>query len=187
MNNKNLHYLFAFLFGFLLLTGCGSSTAPPAESDTPTAVILAADINGVLLGSNAVDFGNNFILDGSNSSGANGSDIVTYRWTALTASVGGLTVGTPLETITPQLILDFTSSYPSAGDYAYQLEVIDTDGNVSQASQILISVIDNLAPTAILSVTDSTVSSILYSVVPSSPREEMPFVWFRMKTPMSNN
>lgn len=54
-----------------------------ADTQAPTAVVVARDEQGSLLLRNRVSFGQNFILDGGKSVDIGGGKIVSYTWTML--------------------------------------------------------------------------------------------------------
>ncbi len=51
------------------------------DTQAPTAVLTVRDENGLLLPGNRIEFGKEFILDGSRSVDIGGGSIVKYTWT----------------------------------------------------------------------------------------------------------
>lgn len=65
-----------------------------------------------------------------------------------------LRVNQPLDVAAPDATLTIANAQGQplpAGSYTFQLEVVDSSGNRSQATQARVIVIDNQAPTAIIS------------------------------------
>jgi len=117
------------------------------DNQAPTAVLSATDSSGAPLNNNQLPYGSGFILDGSHSTDI-GSSIATYTWASLDATIGTLTVNTPVVTTTPTLAVNMPTPV-AVGHYRLQLQVTDDSGNVSQPAIITLTVIMiNNAPQA---------------------------------------
>ncbi len=132
----------------LVVVDNAGNLSPPAEvtvvvqdNTAPTAVVTAPT---------TVDLGQDFTLDGRASFDAAPGSIVTYRWSALTASGGGLTVGTPVDTTSPTFTVTASSAPVPAGAQTYRLVVVDNAGNLSPPAEVTVVVQDNTAPTAVV-------------------------------------
>ena len=109
----------------------------PLDTQAPTAVLDAPS---------SVDSEFDFVLDGSRSHDVPPGQIVAYRWTLLTGRGGGLILGRTVET-TALLLTIWGSRDPlSPGRYTFELQVVDSSGNVSAPVQRAVSIIDGRIP-----------------------------------------
>ncbi len=60
----------------------------------------------------------------------------------------------PVTTNDPKLVIQMPNGKLPVGGHSFQLEVEDDSGNVSQPAQVMVIVIDDQAPTAVLTVYD---------------------------------
>ncbi len=112
------------------------------DNVAPTAVLTAPS---------TASYGQGFTLNGSKSFDSGGGTISQYKWTSLDASTGNMTVNTPVSTTTPTFAVSVSPANPlPPGVYHFQLQVVDTSGNVSTAASVSVIVVDNVAPTAVL-------------------------------------
>lgn len=113
-----------------------------AAASPPTAVLSVPQ---------QIQQGQGLILDGSRSAGTTGR-IIRFTWLNLSdRPFGNLPAGQSITTTYPTLTL---SSFPpaAAGRYLFQLVVIDDAGNYSAPTQVSTIVLDQHAPTAVLTV-----------------------------------
>jgi hypothetical protein len=100
-----------------------------------------------------VEYGQGFILSGARSFDFVPGAIISYTWASLDATVGTLAQNTPVVTQAPTLSVSMPAPV-APGSYQFQLQVTDTSGNVSQPDIVTLIVVDNQAPTAVLSLAD---------------------------------
>ncbi|RII30610.1 MAG: hypothetical protein CXR30_06400 [Geobacter sp.] len=113
------------------------------DQSAPTAVLSAPTL---------VPYGQGFILDGRKSFDVGGGTIATYRWTSLDTATGNMAVNVPVDTTTPTFTVTVAPDNPPAlGNRRFQLQVVDTSGNVSLPTIVYVTVVDLVAPTAVLS------------------------------------
>ncbi len=120
------------------------------DDGAPTAVLRLRDSNGQLVTNGRIAVGEDFILDGSQSSDTGGGSITDYTWTY---EASGDQIRTPFSSVNASLLLQGIEL--GVGQHRFSLQVSDDSGNQSQSAQLTVIVVDVFAPTAVLRLRDS--------------------------------
>ncbi len=152
-------YIISYSAILLQITACGGGggggdTQAQEELDPPTAILDVSDAVGKPLVGGSINYGEDFILSAKRSSDATGDIVMSYRWTALTSSGGGLTVGKPVETDSATFVVAASNTAVPLGVQEYELVVTDYYEKVSKPVRVQVIVRDPLPPTAILDIAD---------------------------------
>ena len=151
-------------FQLMVTDDSGNQSAPVSiliivvDVTAPTAVLSAFDETGLFLQNGKIAYNTNFILDGSKSFDAAGR-IVSYQWT--------LNDGSTRTTADSRLVIDAATTPLPVGGHNFQLMVTDDSGNQSAPVSILIIVVDNIAPHAVMQLQDAQGAIVLNNTVPS--------------------
>lgn len=137
------------------VSACGEATSPTdfeavivPDTQAPTAVVEVLDTLGVVIADGRAGFGEPFSLNGARSTDAGGGRIEGYAWS--------LPDGSVVETTEPRLaVLDVVADPFPLGEHAFGLTVTDDSGNASESVQLVVTVVDVQAPTAVVVVLDT--------------------------------
>lgn len=113
-----------------------------ADTAVPTAVLDVPK---------TIPFGSALQLSGARSSDVGGR-VVSYVWSRLEGSGGGMVLNQPVKTDADSYnVPQAAGNLLAAGRHGFRLSVMDDSGNVSQTADRQVIVVDNIAPTAVLS------------------------------------
>jgi hypothetical protein len=133
-------------FELVVTDDSGNESAPAnltvivVDIERPTAVIEIRDATGRPVNNGQLPLGENFILDGSQSTDVGGGSIVRYSWTVVDASTPN-PVTTAAPTITINELSMETRTVPSLGRNVYELVVEDDSGNESAPVSVAIDLL----------------------------------------------
>jgi hypothetical protein len=136
----------------LVVTDQAGNESPRVEVDVVVRDTIAPVAS--LSAPSDVDESVNFTLDGASSTDAAPGTVTQWRWTALDASGGGLTLTEPLSTNTATLVVDASTDPVPPGAQRYELVVFDSAGNASApvtatvVVNVVLNVIVDVAPTS---------------------------------------
>ena len=162
----NYRVLLLLIFAVVQLSSCGSGGGDDAPSDVPpevppTAVIEVSDGAGAPLVNGRIGYGEDFILSAKRSFADGDVGLLSYRWTALTSSGGGMSQGKEVETANATLRVTASHSAVPLGAQRYQLIVVDNLENVSKPVSLQVVVIDKVPPVAVLDAVDGNGSPLV--------------------------
>ena len=142
----------------LVVTDDGGNESVPdlvtviiVDNERPTAVTALLDVRGNPV-AGGVPFGEDFILDGSQSSDTGGGSIVRYSW-------ADLQTGRQVETVDSNIPMSiFLSGVVelAVGQHQFELVVTDDSGNESAPAILTVIVVDIVRPTAVIEIRDAT-------------------------------
>ncbi len=156
------------IFLLSILTACSSSdggvdttngSTSPTDTAAPTAVLRVLDATGRSLQQNRVAYNTGFILNGAKSVDSGGGRIVSYEWT--------LSDGSVRKTTKDSLTIDVSITTLSAGQHEFRLVVTDDSGNRSAPAAIMVTVVDDIAPLAVIQLQDAQGATVLNNTVPA--------------------
>ncbi len=156
------------IFLLSILTACSSSNggggatngnATLSDTTAPTAVMRVLDATGRTLQQNRVAYNTGFILNGGKSVDAGGGRIVSYEWT--------LSDGSVQKTTKDSLNIDVSTSPLPAGQHEFRLVVVDDSGNRSAPAVIMVTVVDDVAPLAVIQLQDALGVTVSNNTVPA--------------------
>lgn len=140
-------------FGLVVVDAAGNesvaveTTVTIVDTQAPTAVLEVLDATGAVDADQRFGPGDVFSLSGSRSTDGEGS-IAQYRWV--------LPDGQAVTTDSPTLaVTELTDAGFAVGEHTFGLRVVDESGNESSLAEVVVTIVDNQAPTAVLDVLDA--------------------------------
>ncbi len=123
------------------------TTVVVVDTQAPTAVLEVLDATGAVDADQRFGPGDVFSLSGSRSTDGEGS-IAQYRWV--------LPDGQAVTTDSPTLaVTELTDAGFAVGEHTFGLRVVDESGNESSLAEVVVTIVDTQAPTAVLDVLDA--------------------------------
>lgn len=140
-------------FGLVVVDAAGNesvaveTTVTIVDTQAPTAVLEVLDATGAVDADQRFGPGDVFSLSGSRSTDGEGS-IAQYRWV--------LPDGQVVTTDSPTLaVTELTDAGFAVGEHTFGLRVVDESGNESSLAEVVVTIVDTQAPTAVLDVLDA--------------------------------